>query len=252
MGGINKLSSMLSESKNIVVFTGAGVSTKSQIPDFKSVDSDLIGLSREQILNIEYFKREPEQFWVYYDALFNPASLNTKIPNEIHNWISKLEDSYNVVVITQNIDGLHSKAGSSKVIELHGTHTSYSCLSCGSKFTQEDINSQLVYVESEKTFRLNYVAPKCNCGAVLKPDIVLFGEDVKDFDKASATINHADTLIVLGSRLEVAPANKLVHKFLKRKKTKERYTDRKYKAFIWNLDATPYDSLMDLAINEEF
>lgn len=249
-----KLSQLIECAENIVILTGAGVSTGSGIPDFKSVDTTVAkyNLSREMILNINYFKREPEDFWLKYMELFDLDMLAQAEPSAVHKWIAKLEEKKKVTVITQNIDGLHTKSGSSDVIELHGNARDFSCIRCGEVYTREELNKQLEYVEATKTYQLRDEAPKCLCEYPLKPNVVLFGEQINGFEEASAAVKKADLFLVMGTRLQVSPANTLVDKFLKQQK-KSKYTKASKKPLvIWTDDETSYDAYALIKIQETF
>lgn len=251
---VENIFNLVENAENIVILTGAGVSTGSGIPDFKSLDATVAkqNLSREIILNINYFKREPEDFWVKYMELFDLDMLAKAEPSAVHTWIAKLEEKKKVTVITQNIDGLHTKSGSSHVIELHGNAREFICIRCGEVYTRGEVNKQLEYVEAAETYQLRYEAPKCLCEYPLKPNVVLFGEQINGFEEASAAVKAADLFIVLGTRLQVSPANTLVDKFLKQQK-KAKYKGESRKPFVvWTNDVTPYDTFADLKIQDAF
>jgi NAD-dependent SIR2 family protein deacetylase len=191
------LRSLIEGSKKIVVLTGAGVSTDSGIPDFKTTDSNWPhDFSREQATSMHFFKRNPELFWEIYRELFE--SKVSAEPNKFHRWISSLEADHDVTVLTQNVDGLHTAAGSSKVFEMHGNTKKIICVNrdCRAMFAASE------FLE-DKT-------PSCpDCGKVLKPDVCLFDENVKYVLDASEAIIAADLLIVAGTSLDVGPVNML-------------------------------------------
>ena len=200
MNGIEQLRQWIEESGNIVFFGGAGVSTESGIPDFRSTD----GLYHQQydyppetILSHTFYKSNPEEFWRFYrDKMLY---LDAK-PNAAHLKLAQLERAGKLrAVITQNIDGLHQKAGSRNVLELHGSvHRNY-CERCGKFYTAEDI------------LRTTGV-PRCTCGGPIKPDVVLYEEglDQRILERSLAAIRAAEVLIIGGTSLVVYPAAGLV------------------------------------------
>ncbi|RYL93348.1 Sir2 family NAD-dependent protein deacetylase [Sporolactobacillus sp. THM19-2] len=198
MKSINQL---LEKDRNIVVLTGAGVSVPSGIPPFRGPDGLYQNNDVERFLTMNYYLHQPEKFWNFYWNLFDADLLLTAKPNNVHRWIQKLEDKHNVTVITQNIDGLHVRAGSSHVIEIHGSFTQTVCPSCGTVYATGNIRNQKVPHCSARNEKGG------TCGHILKPDIVLFGEAVYGFNEAEAALNHADRLLILGTSLGVAPAN---------------------------------------------
>lgn len=191
------LRNLIENSKKITVLTGAGVSTDSGIPDFKTTDKNWShDFSREQATSMHFFKRDPKAFWEIYRDLFESKS-NAE-PNRFHRWIASLEADHDVTVVTQNVDGLHLAAGSSNVLEIHGSTKRVVCL------TKE---CRRVYLSSDF---LNEKTPTCNdCGKALKPDVCLFDEGVKKFFEASEAIVASDLLIVAGTSLDVSPVNTL-------------------------------------------
>ena len=200
MNGIEQLRQWIEESGNIVFFGGAGVSTESGIPDFRSTD----GLYHQQydyppetILSHTFYKSNPEEFWRFYrDKMLY---LDAK-PNAAHLKLAQLERAGKLrAVITQNIDGLHQKAGSRNVLELHGSvHRNY-CERCGKFYSAEDIQHTTG-------------VPRCACGGPIKPDVVLYEEglDQDTLERAVAAIRHAEVLIIGGTSLVVYPAAGLV------------------------------------------
>lgn len=226
---IEKLQEIIDKSNNIVFFGGAGVSTESGIPDFRSKD----GLYHmkykfppEEILSHSFFMDNLDEFYRFYKDKMN--SLNV-LPNVSHKFLAKLEKAGKLrAVITQNIDGLHTKAGSKNVLELHGTIYKNHCMECGREYSAE-------YV-----FRYDGV-PKCECGGIIKPDVVLYEEALDDFTVMQAInyIKQADTLIVAGTSLMVYPASGLVRYF------------RGKNLVIINKDTTDYDNMANLVIHEK-
>ena len=204
-----ELKKILDESKNIVFFGGAGVSTESGVPDFRSENGlynarQNYGRSPEEMLSIDFFLEDTETFYDYYKK--NLIATWAK-PNKAHIALAKLEEQGRLsAVVTQNIDGLHQAAGSKRVYELHGSVQRNYCRSCG-KFHDLD------YIMDEKNC-VNGV-PKCSCGGTIKPDVVLYGEMLDD-DCVRGAINairKADTLIIGGTSLVVYPAAGFVNYF---------------------------------------
>ena len=197
------LKQWLSESENIVFFGGAGVSTESKIPDFRSTDglyNQQYAYPPETILSHTFYMRRPEEFYRFYrnKMLFPDAE-----PNRAHKALAKLEQEGRLrAVITQNIDGLHQKAGSQEVLELHGSVLRNYCTKCGKFYGLEAV------LESEGV-------PRCTCGGVIKPDVVLYEEALNDrvIDGAVNAIAQADLLIVGGTSLNVWPAAGLINYF---------------------------------------
>ena len=226
------LKQIIKESRNIVVFTGAGISVPSGIPDFRSADGiynqkTKFKASPEDIISHSFFVNNTEDFYSFYkDKMCYPKAE----PNAAHKYFADLEKKgKNVIVVTQNIDGLHQKAGSSIVYELHGTIHQNFCMRCG------------------RMFGLDYVmnaegVPHCDkCGGIVKPNVVLYEEGL-DEDTISRSINAimtCDTLIIIGTSLRVYPAAGFI-----------RYFRGKYLVVI-NKDSTAYDSNCDLVFNED-
>ena len=226
------LKQIIKESNNIVVFTGAGISVPSGIPDFRGADGiynqkTKFKASPEDIISHTFFVNNTEDFYSFYkDKMCYPKAE----PNAAHKYFADLEKKgKNVIVVTQNIDGLHQKAGSSIVYELHGTIHQNFCQRCG------------------RMFGLDYVmnangVPHCDkCGGIVKPNVVLYEEGL-DEDTIGRSINAimtCDTLIIIGTSLRVYPAAGFI-----------RYFRGKYLVVI-NKDATAYDSNCDLVFNED-
>ncbi len=226
---IEKLQEIIDKSNNIVFFGGAGVSTESGIPDFRSKD----GLYHmkykfppEEILSHSFFMDNLDEFYRFYKDKMN--SLNV-LPNVSHKFLAKLEKAGKLrAVITQNIDGLHTKAGSKNVLELHGTIYKNHCIKCNKEYSAEYVfNSEGV--------------PYCECGGIIKPDVVLYEEALNDFTVMQAInyIKQADVLIVAGTSLTVYPASGLI-----------RYFRGKHLVII-NRDTTDYDNMAELVIHEK-
>ena len=195
-----QLRQWIADSDNIVFFGGAGVSTESGIPDFRSTDglyNQQYDYPPETILSHTFYKSNPKEFWRFYrDKML---CLDAQ-PNPAHIKLAQLEQDGKLrAVITQNIDGLHQKAGSRNVLELHGSvHRNY-CERCGKFYTAEDI------------LRTTGV-PRCTCGGPIKPDVVLYEEglDQDTLERSVAAIRHAEVLIIGGTSLVVYPAAGLV------------------------------------------
>jgi len=222
------LKQWLSESENIVFFGGAGVSTESKIPDFRSTDglyNQQYAYPPETILSHTFYMGRPEEFYRFYrnKMLFPDAE-----PNRAHKALAKLEQEGRLrAVITQNIDGLHQKAGSREVLELHGSVLRNYCTKCGKFYGLEAV------LESEGV-------PRCTCGGVIKPDVVLYEEglDQHTLQKAVYYISNADVLIIGGTSLTVYPAAGLI----------DYYGGKKL--VLINKSVTPMDSRADLVISD--
>lgn len=226
MEPVMQLKNWIEESKNIVFFGGAGVSTESGIPDFRSQDGlyhQQYDYPPEQILSHTFFVRKPEEFFRFYrNKMLAPDAR----PNRAHLALAELERAGRLkAVITQNIDGLHQAAGSREVLELHGSVLRNHCMRCGKFYGMDAI--------------LNSVGvPKCSCGGVIKPDVVLYEEglDMDTLNRAVNYISRADVLIVGGTSLTVYPAAGLIDYY------------RGRKLVLINRDATPLDGQADLVI----
>ena len=219
----------IKESDNIVFFGGAGVSTESGIPDFRSVDglyNQKYDYPPETILSHSFYRRNPEEFYRFYrdKMLYLDAE-----PNTTHKKLAELEKAGKVkAVITQNIDGLHQKAGSKNVMELHGSVLRNYCERCMTFMSAEDILKSTG-------------VPKCpECGGPVKPDVVLYEEELnqKTLEDAVYYISHADVLIIGGTSLAVYPAAGLVDYY------------RGNKLVLINKSTTPMDSKADLLIQD--
>ena len=227
MDKIELLQKMIDESDNIVFFGGAGVSTESGIKDFRSKDGLYNTKSKypaEYMLSSGMYHQNKDDFFEFYKSNLN--CLNAK-PNITHKYLKKLEDKGKLkAIITQNIDGLHQKAGSTNVYEIHGTIHRNHCRSCNKEFSGDFVfNSSGI--------------PKCNCGGIIKPDVVLYGEMLPEsFEQAQYYIYKADMLIVAGTSLTVEPASGLVNLF-----------NGKYLVII-NNTKTSYDDKANLVIND--
>jgi len=221
---------MITKSNYIVVMTGAGMSVPSGIPDFRSSSGlyntgDNKNISPEEILSHSFFVQYPEKFYKFYNT---KMIYQNALPNIGHKTLAILEKEGKVkAVITQNIDGLHQEAGSNEVIELHGSiHRNY-CQKCGKTYGLKSI------INEKKV-------PKCICGGIIKPDVVLYEEALpaEAIENALMHIQKADLLLVIGTSLLVHPAASFIHYF------------RGNNLVIINKGKTPYDNFADLVINE--
>lgn len=224
-----ELQQIIDKSHRIVFFGGAGVSTESGIPDFRSVDglyNQKYDYPPEQILSHTFFMRHTKEF---YDFYRDKMLCLTAKPNKAHYKLTEMERAGILSsVITQNIDGLHTAAGSKKVLELHGSVHRNHCMDCGKFYTAEDIlNSTGV--------------PKCSCGGTIKPDVVLYEEGLDDatVTEAIREISQCDTLIIAGTSLTVYPAAGMVRYF------------QGDSLVLINRDKTSMDSSCDLVIHDK-
>lgn len=221
-----KLNEILKSSKSTVFFGGAGVSTESGIPDFRSVDglyNQKYDYPPETILSGDFFYSQTEEFYRFYR---DKMLCLTAMPNAAHLKLAEMEQKGRLsAIITQNIDGLHQKAGSKRVYELHGSVLRNYCLKCGKSFTAE-------YILKSKG------VPRCDCGGLIKPDVVLYSEqlDQKVLGASINAIENADTLIIGGTSLVVYPAAGLINYF------------RGNNLVIINMSPTSADSSADLLI----
>ena len=225
---IETLREWIEKSDNIVFFGGAGVSTESGIPDFRSVD----GLYRqkfeyppETIISHSFYKRDPAYFFRFYREKMMPLGFE---PNITHKKLAQLEQAGKLrAVVTQNIDGLHQKAGSKQVYELHGSVLRNYCTCCNKFHTAE-------FVKNADGI------PRCSCGGIVKPDVVLYEEGLDEdvIDCALQAISNADVLIVGGTSLTVYPAAGLIRYY------------RGKKLVLINRDETPYDTYANLVLHE--
>ena len=228
MEKIEILKQWVSESARIVAFTGAGASTESGIADFRSVD----GLYRqkfeyppETIISHSFYERDPEYFFRFYREKMMPLGFE---PNITHKVLARWErEGRLAAVVTQNIDGLHQKAGTETVHELHGSVLRNYCVRCG-KFHSAEFVKNAAGV------------PRCDCGGIVKPDVVLYEEslDTDTVERSIAAIASADLLIVLGTSLMVYPAAGLIQYY------------RGDRLVLINRDETPYDGQANLVFHD--
>ena len=225
---IDTLKKWIDESKNIVFFGGAGVSTESGIPDFRSKDglyNQKYKFPPEEILSHTFFMNNTEEFYKFYKDKMNSLKYQ---PNITHKKLAEWENAGKLnAVVTQNIDGLHQKAGSKKVYELHGSVLRNYCMKCHK------------FYDAEFVFNSKDV-PTCECGGIIKPDVVLYEEPLNEetMMKAIVAISQADMLIVGGTSLTVQPASSLINYYQGKK------------LVLINKDTTSYDNIANLVIND--
>ena len=228
MDAIETLRRWVSESHRMVAFTGAGVSTESGVPDFRSVDglyNQKFEYPPETIISHSFYLRNPEYFFRFYREKMMPLEVQ---PNITHFTLAKWErEGHLAAVVTQNIDGLHQKAGSRRVYELHGSILRNYCTQCGKFYPAEFVKNS------------NGI-PRCGCGGIVKPDVVLYEEGLNEqtVEGALEAISQADMLLVAGTSLTVYPAAGFL-----------RYYPGNRLVLI-NRDPTPYDDRADLVIHD--
>ena len=228
MDAIETLRRWVSESHRMVAFTGAGVSTESGVPDFRSVDglyNQKFEYPPETIISHSFYLRNPEYFFRFYREKMMPLEVQ---PNITHFTLAKWErEGHLAAVVTQNIDGLHQKAGSKRVYELHGSILRNYCTKCGKSYPAEFVKNS------------NGI-PRCGCGGIVKPDVVLYEEGLNEqtVEGALEAISQADMLLVAGTSLTVYPAAGFL-----------RYYPGN-RLILINRDPTPYDDRADLVIHD--
>ena len=195
--GIKEFAKLLTSASRVAFLTGAGVSTDSGIPDFRS-STGIYRTTSEELFSIDFFRANPEEFYRVFREFY--AAISDAKPNAGHAAIAELERrcGKRVSVVTQNIDGLHSAAGSSNVAEIHGTLNTATCLLCERRYERDAFDAAA---------RAGDV-PRCECGGVLKPDVVFFGEELPEREviKARRAMWEAQLLVVAGTSLQVYPA----------------------------------------------
>jgi NAD-dependent deacetylase len=200
---VTALAERVRGARSVVALTGAGVSVPSGIPDFRTPGTGLWeNVNPMEVAHIDVFRRDPERFWLFYGDRFQ--TLRTKEPNGAHRALADLEARGHLdALITQNIDQLHGRAGSERLVEMHGTIAHSSCLECGARYGLDDVRDR--QAEDERKI------PRCDCGQPLKPDVVLFGEmlDQRALVRAERLALGADLLLCVGSSLEVFPVAQL-------------------------------------------
>ena len=225
---IQQFKQLVNESNNIVFFGGAGVSTESGIPDYRSKDglyNQKYDYPPEEILSHTFFINHTDAFYKFYKDKMNSLKYE---PNITHIKIAELEKKGKIkAIVTQNIDGLHQKAGSKNVYELHGSVLKNYCMKC-----HEFYDAKCVFTSKG--------IPKCTCGGIIKPDVVLYEEglDEETLENAIFAIQKADVMIVAGTSLTVQPASSLLNYY------------KGHKLVLINRDKTPYDDRADLVIHE--
>ena len=241
MEGIETLKKWVDESENIVFFGGAGVSTESGIPDFRSVDGlyhQKYDYPPETILSHTFFMRKTPEFYKFYE---DKLLLEGAKPNAAHLKLAEWEEKGKLkAVITQNIDGLHQLAGSKEVLELHGSVQRNYCMKCHEFYDFAAIKEKVVSSkQNDDPKSPDYMVPKCDkCGGIIKPDVVLYEEGLDDdvISKSIRYISNADVLIIGGTSLVVYPAAGLIHYY------------RGKKLVLVNLGETSADSSADLVV----
>ncbi len=232
MTDIERLKEAIKESNKIVIFSGAGLSTNSGIPDFRSADGlynqeTNINIRPEEIISHTFFVNNPDYFFnFYFDKM---VYLDAK-PNLAHKYFAKLEKEGKVLaVVTQNIDNLHQLAGSKNVIELHGSTERNYCMKCHKYYSLKEVYNE------------KHMIPHCSCGGIIKPDVVLYEENLDGdaINKALDAISNADMLIVVGTSLTVYPAAGFVRYF------------RGKNLVLLNKSETYYDKEATIAIHDD-
>jgi NAD-dependent deacetylase len=225
-----RLAELIREAQPCVVLTGAGVSTESGIPDFRSPTGIWAQFDPLEYASIEAFRRDPGKVWSFYAPRF--AMLTEAEPNDAHRALATLEDAgYVRAIVTQNIDLLHERAGSRDVIEVHGSIRTSTCRGCGTSYPLADV---VALLEREPL-------PSCaNCGGILKPDVVFFGEllPARAIERASELAREARLLLVVGSSLEVYPVAGLPLETVQ----------AGGRLAIVNRDSTPFDADAELVV----
>ena len=233
MNQIQQLQALIDQSNSIVFFGGAGVSTESGIPDFRSVDglyNQQYDYPPEEILSHRFFLQHTAEFYTFYrkKILLCEHSFTPR-PNTAHNKLAELEQAGKLrAVITQNIDGLHQQAGSRHVLELHGSVERNYCMQCGKAYTADFIRSSTGI-------------PRCSCGGIIKPDVVLYEEslDSRIIEQSISALQQADLLIIGGTSLNVYPAAGFLGYF------------RGNASVLINCGATQMDNRVDLLIRNK-
>lgn len=229
MNDILKLKEAINKANKIVIFSGAGLSTNSGIPDFRSADGIYNAklkskFSPEEIISHSFFVKHPDDFYEFY---FDKMVYKDAKPNSAHIYFSKLEKEKDVTVVTQNIDGLHQLAGSKNVIELHGSVMRNYCQKCNRFYGLDELKTKGI--------------PYCQCGGIIKPDVVLYEESLNenDINRALEAISNADLMIVVGTSLVVYPAAGFVRYF------------RGDNLVLLNKSKTSYDSVANIVIHDD-
>ena len=235
MDNVSLVAELILKSERIVVLSGAGISTESGIPDFRSYKSGLWNhFPAEDILYIENFRRNPEVFYNFalqsFDKIFDAK------PNSTHYLLARMERKGKLkAVITQNIDNLHQNAGSTSVIELHGNYLTSTCIKCGRKYRTIDLFSK---------YKMSKTIPLCtSCYGLIKPDVIFFGEMLPEIalNNAFKESKSSDLFIIVGSSIVVSPASFLP----------EEAHSSGAKVIILNMEPTSYDKNAEVVINDK-
>jgi NAD-dependent deacetylase len=224
---------MINKSKKMVIFSGAGLSSESGIPTYRGNDGLWSKYDPSIYADIRYFMKDSTYYWNFFRDERYPIIKNTK-PNKAHYSIVKLEKKGKIYkLITQNIDGFHQIAGSSYVIELHGSTRTFRCINCKNQFGMDDVYQK---IKTE-------LPPICKCGGTIRPNTIMFGESLPQnaLDEAILSSKKCDMFLVLGSSLVVNPAAQLPII------AKQNNSD----LVIVNIDPTPLDSIADIVIHEK-
>ena len=230
MNDLDEIKNLIKKDTRIVFLGGAGVSTESGIPDFRSETGlykmkQKYGLPYETMLSRSFFESDPSSF---YDFYWNYMVYENAKPNLAHKALARFEsEEGKITILTQNIDGLHFDAGSKNVLELHGSVRRYSCLNCHKRYGLNEISHQGV--------------PSCKCGGIIKPDVVLYEESLDEYllEEAIKSLQNADILIVGGTSLNVYPVAGLIRYFLGKAR------------IIINKEKTNSDSYFDFVIHDD-
>jgi NAD-dependent deacetylase len=233
MNNIEALAEDIKKARHIVAFTGAGISAESGIPTYRGEGGLWTKYDSSKYASIDYFVRDPSYYWNFFKDVRYPILAKVK-PNKAHKALFELEKSGNLrTVITQNIDGLHQEAGSSTVIELHGTTRTIVCMDCAQKYSLAEAYAQLA----------SQIPPLCTaCGGILRPDVVFFGEtlDPRVLRRAYDAATSSGFLLAVGSSLVVYPAADIPM----------RAKQAGAKLAIINIGSTPLDSVADYVIDK--
>lgn len=235
--GLDLFMDFIMKSNYIVALTGAGISTAAGVPDFRGPKGlyKRKDIPADKIFDIAYFREDPSLFYKHISALLN--KFKKAKPTNGHLFLKKLQDLGKLkTVITQNVDGLHTRAGNTNVIEIHGNFDKYHCLNCSFEINR----GEKQYPEIEKKLKDKKV-PKCKkCKSPMKPNVVFFGEYVRDLEKALTEVQKSDLLIVMGSSLSVYPAAQLPS-----------YLPDSSRLVIITDQETPYDSKAKVVLRED-
>ncbi len=235
--GIDLFMDFIMKSDYIVALTGAGISTGAGIPDFRGPDGlySRTDILADKMFDVAYFKKDPVLFYDYFSSLVE--LFEKAVPTKGHVFLKKLESLGKLKsIVTQNIDGLHKKAGSSNVIELHGNFDKFYCTECYNEILRDNPLYDKIYSDMKLK-----KPPKCaRCGGYLKPNVVFFGEYVRDLEKALTEIQKSDLLITMGTSLTVYPASTLPS-----------YLPDSSKLVIINEMETPFDAKAKVVLHED-